>query len=234
MQDIIQSGKLAEDCRARVIPFSLKGQPRPGAFLNGDMLTIVNEQGEEIAICRTDEMKIIGKHNHANALAAAAICYFSGIRPEVISEAIQAFGGVEHRLEFCGEIGGVRYYNDSKGTNTDAAETALNALEKNVILIAGGDAKGQNFDEFAKHLPGCVKHMILLGRDAHFLQESCDRIGYHEYTYCKDMEECVKAASQIAEPGDAVLLSPACASWDMYDNFEQRGRHFKACVEGLK
>lgn len=224
---------LAENCRACIIPFSLTLQPKPGAYVRNGMITVCNLEGEEIPIVGADEMKIIGRHNLANALASAAICYFSGIDPSVIAQGIREFGGVEHRIEFCGEIRGVRYFNDSKGTNTDAAETALAALEKNVILIAGGDAKSQNFDEFVKNLPGCVKHLILLGRDAHFIAESCDLIGYRDYEYCKDMEECVAAAAKIAEPGDAVLLSPACASWDMYDNYEQRGRHFKACVREL-
>lgn len=226
--------ELAETCRARIIPFSLKEQPKPGAYLKDGVLTIADEQGSEHSICRADELKIIGKHNQANALAAAAVSFFSGISPEIIGEAIREFGGVEHRIEFCGELNGVRYYNDSKGTNTDAAETALAALEKNVILIAGGDSKGQEFDEFVKHLPGCVKHLILLGRDAHFIQESCDKIGYSDYTYCKDMEACVAEAARIAQAGDSVLLSPACASWDMYDNYETRGRHFKSCVKGLQ
>ena len=112
--------------------------------------------------------------------------------------------------------------------------TALKAIEQNIILIAGGDAKGQDFDEFVEHFRGSVKKMILLGRDAHLIQEAADRKGFKDYVFCKDMDDCVRKAYELAEPGDNVLLSPACASWDMYDNFEQRGEHFKNCVSRLE
>ena len=185
-------------------------------------------------ICGKEDLKIIGAHNLENVLAAAAIAYFAGIDAETIGRTIAGFGGVEHRIEFAGEIEGVRYYNDSKGTNIDAAVTALKAIEQNIILIAGGDAKGQDFDEFVEHFRGSVKKMILLGRDAHLIQEAADRKGFKDYVFCKDMDDCVRKAYELAEPGDNVLLSPACASWDMYDNFEQRGEHFKNCVSRLE
>ena len=140
---------------------------------------------------------------------------------------------MEHRIEFCGTVDGVSYYNDSKGTNIDAAVTAIRAIEKNIVLIAGGDAKGQIFDDFIKAFQGSVKKMILLGRDGHLIAEAADRCGFADYVSCKDMEACVRKAYELAEPGDTVLLSPACASWDMYTNFEQRGEHFKNCVSRL-
>ncbi len=226
--------RLAADCRAKVIPFSRQEELQLGAFIKDGRIVIKEEEGNIIDICAADQLKIIGAHNLENALAAAAIAYFSGIDPKTIGSSITAFGGVEHRLEFCGEIEGVKYYNDSKGTNVDAAVTALKAVEKNILLIAGGDAKGQEFDEFVSAFGGRVKKLILLGRDAHFIQEAADRQGFTDYVYCRDMDECVKRAYEMAVPGDTVLLSPACASWDMYDNFEQRGRHFKQCVNGLE
>ncbi len=226
--------RLAADCRAKVIPFSRQEELQLGAFIKDGRIVIKEEEGNIIDICAADQLKIIGAHNLENALAAAAIAYFSGIDPKIIGSSITAFGGVEHRLEFCGEIEGVKYYNDSKGTNVDAAVTALKAVEKNILLIAGGDAKGQEFDEFVSAFGGRVKKLILLGRDAHFIQEAADRQGFTDYVYCRDMDECVKRAYEMAVPGDTVLLSPACASWDMYDNFEQRGRHFKQCVNGLE
>ncbi len=226
--------RLAADCRAKVIPFSRQEELQLGAFIKAGRIVIKEEEGNIIDICAADQLKIIGAHNLENALAAAAIAYFSGIDPKTIGSSITAFGGVEHRLEFCGEIEGVKYYNDSKGTNVDAAVTALKAVEKNILLIAGGDAKGQEFDEFVSAFGGRVKKLILLGRDAHFIQEAADRQGFTDYVYCRDMDECVKRAYEMAVPGDTVLLSPACASWDMYDNFEQRGRHFKQCVNGLE
>ena len=166
-------------------------------------------------------------------MAAAAICYFAGIEPKVIGDTIRTFGGVSHRLEYCGEVDGVKYYNDSKGTNVDAAVTAIRAIKENILLIAGGDAKGQDFADLVKEFDGSVKQLILLGRDAHMIKEAAEKAGFTDFVSCKNMDECVRTAAKMAKPGDVVLLSPACASWDMYDNFEQRGDHFKQCVSGL-
>ncbi len=144
--------KLAAGCKAKVVPFSRKSQLDFGAFLKDDRIVIKGETGEVADICGKEDLKIIGAHNLENVLAAAAIAYFAaGIDAETIGRTIAGFGGVEHRIEFAGEIEGVRYYNDSKGTNIDAAVTALKAIEQNIILIAGGDAKGQDFDEFVEH-----------------------------------------------------------------------------------
>ena len=148
-------------------------------------------------------------------------------------QSLRAFGGVAHRIEYCGEIDGVKFYNDSKGTNVDAAVIALKAIQKNIILIAGGDGKGQEFDELIANLPGRVKHMLLLGRDGKLIAEAAQKQGFTDFSFAPHMEACVKKAFAMAEPGDTVLLSPACASWDMYDNFEQRGDHFKTCVARL-
>lgn len=219
--------------KAKLVCFSRKTEPELGAFLNGTMMVLKNEQGQYIDIIDRNELKILGDHNVENALAAACIAYFSGIEIEPIRDALRKFGGVEHRIEFSGEINGVRYYNDSKGTNVDAAVIALKALQKNIILIAGGDAKSQTFDDLVKEFNGRVKHLLLLGRDKQFIIDSCDKEGFKDYTILNNMEECVAKAYEIAEPGDSVLLSPACASWDMYPNFEKRGEHFKNCVKNL-
>ncbi|MDD7216163.1 MAG: UDP-N-acetylmuramoyl-L-alanine--D-glutamate ligase [Anaerovoracaceae bacterium] len=224
---------LTKDCRAKVVPFSRLEELEFGAFLKGDMMVIRNEEGELIELCSRNDLKIIGDHNVENALAAAAICYFAGIDRDVIVKTLTEFAGVEHRIEYSGEINGIKFYNDSKGTNVDAAIIALKAIKKNIILIAGGDGKGQSFDELIKNFDGRVKHMILLGRDGRLIAEAADRNGFKDYTFAKDMPECVNKAFVMAEPGDTVLLSPACASWDMYDNFEQRGEHFKECVKRL-
>ena len=225
---------LTGSCRAKVIPFSIKEELPLGAYLRADgMLVIKNEAGEVIELCHRDELKIIGDHNVQNALAAAAISYFAGIDTKTIGESLRAFGGVAHRIEYCGEIGGVKFYNDSKGTNVDAAVIALKAIQKNIILIAGGDGKGQEFGELIANLPGRVKHMLLLGRDGKLIAEAAQKQGFTDFSFAPHMEACVKKAFAMAEPGDTVLLSPACASWDMYDNFEQRGDHFKTCVARL-
>lgn len=225
--------KLARDCRAKVVEFSCTRELAKGAFVKDNKLVLINEQGELIEFCDKDALQIIGKHNVENALAAASICYFAGVEPSAISEALKAFRGVEHRIEYCGQIDGIKFYNDSKATNVDAALTALRAIEKNIILIAGGDAKSQNFEPFISNFNGAVKHMILLGRDGGMIADAADKLRFKNYVYAQNMEECVRKAFEIAEPGDTVLLSPACASWDMYDNFEQRGNHFKELVARL-
>lgn len=225
--------ELARECKAKVIPFSSTKELEQGAFLMKDELVLRCEDGSLIHLCRKNELKIIGKHNIENALAAAAICYYAGIAPEDIRDTLRSFGGVEHRIELCGEKNGVKFYNDSKGTNVDAALTALRAIEKNIVLIAGGDGKSQDFKPFVDNFNGSVKHMVLIGRDGPVIAKACDEAGFSAYSYGKDMEECVAKAVSIAEPGDTVLLSPACASWDMYKNFEQRGDHFKDIVSKL-
>ena len=224
---------LVRNTRAEVIPFSRRSKPDRGAYLDGTKLMIKGLSGEEHYICDRSDLKIIGDHNVENALAAAAVCYFAGIEPEVISCAIKEFPGVEHRIEFCGRVDDVEYYNDSKGTNTDAAIIALKALESGIILIAGGDGKSQEFDELINNFDGRVEALVLLGRDAPLIEECARRHGFTNIYNCRDMPECVRKASELARPGEKVLLSPACASWDMYENFEQRGRHFKQCISEL-
>ncbi len=226
--------KLAKNCRAKVVPFSRKQELSFGAYKAGDSIVIKTENGDIIEICKVQDLKIIGDHNLENALAAAAVAFFSGVEPAVIGKTLTEFSGVEHRLEYCGTVDGVKYYNDSKGTNIDAAVTAVRAVKEPIVLIAGGDGKGQVFDELIQNFAGKVKKMILLGRDAPKIEEAAKRAGFTDYVYCRDMDECVRTAAETAEKGDAVLLSPACASWDMYANFEQRGEHFKNCVNRLE
>lgn len=224
---------LSKGCKARIVPFSRKEELDFGAFVKDGKIVIKDDE-KLVEICSLDDIRIIGNHNIENILAASAIAYFSGIDYKVIGQAVLSFAGVAHRIEYCGEVDGVRYYNDSKGTNVDAAVTAIKAIKKNIILIAGGDGKGQDFDDFIDAFGGAVKKMILLGRDAKIISEAADKKGFADYCFCSDMPDCVRKAAELAEPGDTVLLSPACASWDMYENFEQRGDHFKECVEALR
>ena len=167
-----QAYALSEGTAATVIPFSRKTKPEAGAYLDGTEIKLRDLDGAEHLICDRSELKIIGDHKVENVLAASAISFFAGIDPEVISAAVKEFPGVEHRIEFCGQVDGVDYYNDSKGTNVDAAVIALKALEKGIILIAGGDAKSQDFTALAEHFDGCVDALVLLGRDASMIEES--------------------------------------------------------------
>jgi len=224
---------LAKDAECMVVPFSRKSKLDYGVILENNKI-YVNDKNNKVYICDKGDIRIIGDHNVENVLAAVGICYFAGIAKEVIAEGIRNFGGVEHRIEFCAEIRGVKYYNDSKGTNVDASLTALRAIKENIILIAGGDGKQQNFDEFTSNFDGAVKKLLLFGRDAHIIAESADKFGFNDYENFSTLDECVERANELAQSGDTVLLSPACASWDMYESYERRGEHFKRCVEKLK
>lgn len=225
---------LAENCKAVTVPFSRKEELEFGAFVKDGSIVIKNEQGELVNICRCEDLQIPGSHNLENALAACAIAYFGGIDEVTIAKALTAFRGVEHRIELCNEIDGIKFVNDSKGTNPDAAIKAIEAMKENIILIAGGYDKNASFDEFAKALKGRVKALMLMGKTATKIKDAAEKNGFVNATILKDMDACVREAYHMAKPGDIVLLSPACASWDMYSNFEQRGEHFKACVRKLE
>lgn len=226
--------KLADKCKAKVVPFSRCEELDFGAFVKDGYITVVNEEGISVQVCAADELKIPGLHNLENALAACAIAYFGGISETVIAYVLRTFAGVEHRIEICNEIDGVKYVNDSKGTNPDAAIKAIEAMKENIVLIAGGYDKDSSFDEFVAAFDGRVKALLLLGKTATKIKEAAEKVGFTNSIILKDMDDCVKEAQRISKPGDIVLLSPACASWDMYTSFEQRGRHFKDCVRRLE
>lgn len=229
-----ESMKLIKGTQATVVPFSRTEPLKFGAFVLDDMITIVNQDEKKIPICKVDELQIPGSHNLENALAAAAIAYFGGIDPEVIGQTLRVFRGVEHRLEPAGEVEGVKFVNDSKGTNTDAAIKAIEAIDTPIILIAGGYDKNADFSDFIDAFEGKVKGAVLLGATAGKIKATAEKKGFNDTIILKDMASCVEEAFRIAVPGDTVLLSPACASWDMYTGFEERGRDFKDCVKNLK
>lgn len=226
--------RLSKQCNATVVPFSRRGELDFGCYAKDERIFIKNEEGHNIDICGVSELQIPGTHNLENALAAVAICYFSGIDAEAISKSLKSFEGVEHRLEFVGEIEQIRFVNDSKGTNPDASIKAIEAINGGIILIAGGYDKGSVFDTFIGAFSDKVKHLILLGETATKIKETAESVGFKNIVMAKDMDECVKSAYALAEDGDTILLSPACASWDMYTCFEQRGEHFKNCVRMLE
>ena len=225
--------ELVKNCKAKLIPFSRKREFEcSSAYVkNGN---IVVRDGKFIfVVCRDDALKIPGLHNLENALAAAAISYFVGIKIDVIAKVLKTFKGVEHRIEDCGTVNGVKYINDSKGTNPDAAIKAVMSF-RNILLIAGGYDKGASFDEFIAGFDGRVKTLILMGVTAPKIKEAAERAGFTDIHMVKDMKEAVTTASRLAVKGDTVLLSPACASWDMYKKFEDRGDDFRNCVKELE
>lgn len=225
---------LADSCKAKVIPFSKKDILETGCFVYNDYIVIKESSQDIIRVCAVNELKIPGAHNLENALAATAIAYWSGISTQVISETLRRFEGVEHRIEYIDTVNGVRFINDSKGTNPDASIKAVEAINEKMILIAGGMNKGSEFTEFIKAFNGKVKYLVLLGETAPIIKNTANEMGFTNVIIKSNMEECVKQAFDLAEEGDAVLLSPACASWDMYPSFEVRGQHFKDCVKELR
>lgn len=176
-----------------------------------------------------DAIKLVGKHNLQNVIIAVSAAKAVGISNDIILDAVSAFKGVEHRIEFVREIGGVKYYNDSKGTNTDATITALKAFDRGVILLVGGFEKGLPMDEMKKHL-GCVKKVIGFGACGARLVN--DLVGENGIVVTT-LDEAVAEANKIAESGDTVLLSPTTSSFDQYTCFEERGDHFKKIVNAL-
>lgn len=227
--------ELSRTCEATVFPFSRKEVLSFGACVEEGQIVIKDKNQIVCRICGADELQIPGDHNLENALAAAAIAHCAGIDSQVTGAVLRSFLGVEHRLEKVCVRDGVSYINDSKGTNPDSSIKALKAMTTPVILIAGGYDKKSSYDEFIKAFDGKVKKLLLLGATASAMKETALRLGYpkEDVIMCKDMEECVRQAKRLSKRGDTVLLSPACASWDMYDSYEQRGRDFKSRVRNL-
>lgn len=181
----------------------------------------------------TSEIYIRGKHNLENALAAVGLALAYEIDLEIIAKTLRAFRGVEHRLEFVKTINGVDYINDSKGTNPEASIKALEAMGEDIILIAGGYDKESDFSEFVSEFREKVKHAFILGATREKLKKAFEVASFKDYTEVESIEEALQIAYKMAKKGDKVLLSPACASWGMYDNFEQRGEDFKKIVDKL-
>lgn len=222
---------LAEKCNANVVFFSRLEKLEKGVYVeNGDIIIDINEKINLMKVC---ELSLPGGHNLENCMAAAAMAYVSGIDIEVIREVLKTFKAVEHRLEFVKEVEGVKYVNDSKGTNPDSTIKAVQAYENPIILIAGGYDKGSTYDELLEIAKKNVKTLVLLGQTADKIEEAARRIGFTDIHRVEDMKEAVKTCHDIAKEGDIVLLSPACASWGMYKNFEVRGKDFKDNVNSL-
>ncbi len=225
---------LKDNCKARVIPFSRTRSLDLGCYVHDQEICIKDEFMNFHKVCSIEELQIPGNHNLENALASTAIAYWSGIPTDIIGKTLKGFEGVEHRMEYVDNINGIRFINDSKGTNPDASVKAIEAIQTPMVLIAGGMNKGSEFRTFIKAFNGKVKYLVLLGETAHKIKETANEMGFNNVVIQNNMERCVQKAFKMAEAGEAVLLSPACASWDMYPNFEARGQHFKDCVEGLR
>ena len=222
----------ADYCNASVLYFSRLHKLEKGVYLDGE--TFVYSDGEsQTEICKTTDLKVLGGHNHENVMAAIAMAVSMKVPMEIIRKTVMEFTAVEHRIEFVTEKNGVDYYNDSKGTNPDAAIKGIQAMNRKTVLIGGGYDKGSEYDEWIESFDGKVTYLVLLGVTKEKIAECARKHGFENIFFVESMEEAVKVCAEKANPGEAVLLSPACASWDMFDSYEQRGRIFKELVRKL-
>lgn len=224
--------KMGDEITASPFYFSRMEELKEGVCLKGRQLTLCHN-GEEIPVLTIDEMKLLGNHNVENYMAAIAIAYFMGIPVEVIRKVCMEFKGVEHRIEYVKEVKGVAYYNDSKGTNPDAAIKGIQAMNRPTLLIGGGYDKKVPFDDWIESFDGKVRYLVLIGQTAQMIAETARKHGFDSIIFEENLEAAVKTCYRLANPGDAVLLSPACASWGQFDNYEQRGDMFKELVRNL-
>lgn len=223
----------SKDLKPKVIFFSATQTLKDGMYLDGDQMIYAHDGRSETVLNIREDMQLLGKHNHENVMAAVAIGICMGVPMDTIRRVVKEFKAVEHRIEFVRERTGVKYYNDSKGTNPDAAIQAIRAMPGPILLIAGGYDKNSEYDEWVKEFKDKVKYLVLIGQTRDKIAECAKAHGFTEIMYAEDMPEAVRVCAAYAESGDNVLLSPACASWGMFDNYEQRGDIFKECVRNL-
>lgn len=221
-------------CPARVVYFSSARELRDGYWLKGDkiMKSEGGSAGEVLDIHR--DMNLVGICNVENVMAALAMSEAMGVSRETVLKVIREFKAVEHRIEFVDTKGGVDYYNDSKGTNPDAAIQGIKAMSKPTVLIGGGYDKQNDFDEWIESFEGKVKWLVLIGQTKEKIADCARKHGFENIRFADTYEECLRLCTELAQRGDAVLLSPACASWGMFPNYEERGRIFKEYVRGLE
>ncbi|MDD3173689.1 MAG: UDP-N-acetylmuramoyl-L-alanine--D-glutamate ligase [Herbinix sp.] len=223
---------MADRLKTKVLFFSSARKLAEGLYLEGDNIVYSNKLKKQI-ICNVNELQILGNHNYENVMDAVGIAIAIGIPLEIITKAVLSFQGVEHRIEYVEKIGGVTYYNDSKGTNPDASIRAIQAMRCPTILIGGGYDKKIPFDDLIEAFNDKVKCLVLLGQTREQFAETAKRHGFTDIVMVEDLKEAVKVSTEKAVSGDAVLLSPACASWGMFENYEQRGRLFKEYVREM-
>lgn len=212
--------------------FSRKQRVAQGAFLRDGEQIIFRHHGEEEFILKRSEISLPGAHNLENVLAAVVATRLAGARPGEIANAVRSFAGVEHRLEFVAEHNGVRYYNDSKATNVDATRKALDAFPGRILIILGGKDKGSDYTVLQAPLRSKAILALLIGAAAEKIEKQI--YGSVTIERAGSIERAVEIASQAAQPGDIVLLAPACASFDQFENYEHRGRVFKQLVHALE
>jgi len=228
--EVIHNWLIKNPVQSKLLPFSLVKTIENGAFFKNNMITITIDN-KQITM-PTSNLALEGKHNIKNAMAASTVAHLLRIRKQTIRESLENFQGVEHRLEHVLKINKVQYINDSKATNVNATYFALESMDTPTVWIVGGQDKGNNYEELFPFVNEKVKAIICLGVDNEKLFKTFGNM-VDIIIETQFMSEAVKIAYKIAEAGDSVLLSPACASFDLFENYEDRGRQFKAAVRNL-
>lgn len=224
-------------CPAQVIFFSSKRELEEGIYLAGEEICMAfhapDGEREKQSLMNIHDMNLVGMCNVENVMAAIAICHTMGVPMDVILKTVKNFKAVEHRIEFVGVKGGVAYYNDSKGTNPDAAIQGIRAMDRPTVLIGGGYDKQSEYDAWIEAFDGKVKALVLIGQTREKIAACARAHGVENIILADTFEEAFAICVEQAAPGDAVLLSPACASWGMFPNYEVRGKMFKELVEKI-
>ncbi len=227
--------EMAASLKSRVAYFSRVRAVESGAYINEDGKIVFAWDGESTAICDATSVLIPGPHNLENALAATAVAMLMGVPAPVVRHTLQSFTGVEHRIEKVRVFQGVTYINDSKGTNVDSTIKAIQSMKAPTVLLLGGYDKHVSFAALAREVASSpqIAQVVLIGQTARMIQEALEAAGYTSLTRAYSMEDAVTKAGKLAVSGGNVLLSPACASFDMFRDFEQRGEVFKQIVNAL-
>ncbi len=222
----------ADRCPATVVFFSTEHKLENGYYQDGEEIFFA-ENGNATRVMNIHDMNLVGSCNIQNVMAAIAMGRAMNVPMETILSVVHDFKAVEHRIEFVATKNGVDYYNDSKGTNPDAAIQGIKAMDKPTYLIGGGYDKGSEYDEWIEAFDGKVKKLVLIGATKQKIADCADKHGFHDYVFMDSYKDALEFCSKNAKDGEAVLLSPACASWDMFPSYEVRGKQFKDYVNSL-
>lgn len=222
-----------ESAPAKVVYFSSHRKLDNGFYLEGEDIYYAVD-GQRTHVINVNELNLLGRHNYENVMAACAMSVNFGVPMDKIVEVLKTFQAVEHRIEYVTEKRGVKFYNDSKGTNPDAAIQGIRAMNRPTFLIGGGYDKQSEYDEWIEAFDGKVKKLVLIGQTAEKIENCAHRHGFMDTVRKDTFEEAIQYCYDNAKSGDAVLLSPACASWGMFPNYEVRGKMFKEMVHALK
>lgn len=225
---------IVEHIKSKILYFSLVDSVTNGVCIKSGKIVFCMDGKEDVVIARPQELRLPGRHNLENALAAVCMAMAFGIKPHYIRHTLATFSGVEHRFETVTEVNGIRFINDSKATNPASTICAIESMETPTVLILGGYDKDIAFDELASKVTKNIKSIVVLGQTSKIIADSLLASGFGSIYYAQDFKGAIYRAYELAKPGFAVLLSPACASYDMFNDYEERGRAFKKIVKKLE